>query len=66
LEPTPEGLPLEIYCFTNTADWLAYESYQADVFDHLLSVIGEFDLHIFQNPSGRDLQNINLQSKFDK
>lgn len=66
LEPTPEGLPLEIYCFTNTADWLAYESYQADIFDHLLSVIGEFDLHIFQNPSGRDLQNINLQSKFNK
>ena len=55
LEPTPEGLPLEIYCFTNTADWLVYEGYQADIFDHLLSVIGEFDLHIFQKPSGKDL-----------
>ena len=66
LEPTPEGLPLEVYCFTNTADWLVYEAYQADIFDHLLSVIGEFDLHIFQNPSGRDLKNINLQSKFNK
>lgn len=66
LEPTPEGLPLEIYCFTNTADWLVYESYQADIFDHLLSVIGEFELHVFQNPSGRDLNNINLQSKLNK
>ena len=66
LEPTPEGLPLEVYCFTNTADWLVYEAYQADIFDHLLSVIGEFDLHIFQNPSGRDLKNINLQSKLNK
>ena len=58
LDPTPEGLPLEIYCFTNTADWLAYEGYQADIFDHLLSVIGEFDLHVFQNPSGRDLMKL--------
>ncbi|MBQ1609684.1 MAG: mechanosensitive ion channel, partial [Elusimicrobia bacterium] len=66
LDPTPEGLPLEVYCFTNTADWLVYEAYQADVFDHLLSVIGEFDLHVFQNPSGRDLKSINLQSKINK
>lgn len=58
LEPTPNGLPLEVYCFTNTADWLVYEAYQADIFDHLLSVVGEFDLHIFQNPSGKDLSNL--------
>lgn len=58
LEPTPQGLPLEVYCFTNTADWLVYESYQADIFDHLLSVIGEFELSIFQNPSGKDLSKL--------
>lgn len=57
LDPTPQGLPLEIYCFTNTADWLKYEGYQADIFDHIMSVIGEFDLFIFQNPSGRDFRN---------
>ena len=62
LEPTPQGLPLEIYCFTNTADWLKYEAYQADIFDHIMSVIGEFDLFIFQNPSGRDFKK--LQSNF--
>ncbi len=66
LDPSPQGIPLEIYCFTNTADWLVYEAYQADVFDHLLSVIGEFDLNVFQNPTGKDLKNINIQSKTDK
>ncbi|MBQ3834997.1 MAG: mechanosensitive ion channel [Elusimicrobia bacterium] len=58
LEPTPQGLPLEIYCFTNTADWLKYEAYQSDIFDHILSVIGEFDLFIFQNPTGRDFKKM--------
>jgi len=58
LDPTPNGLPLEVYCFTNTADWLIYEGYQADIFDHLLSVIGEFDLSIFQNPAGKDFQKL--------
>ncbi len=58
LDPTPEGLPVELYCFTNTADWMKYEAYQADIFDHIFSVIGEFDLFIFQNPSGRDFQKL--------
>ncbi len=58
LDPVSEGLPLEVYCFTNTADWLKYEAYQADIFDHILSVIGEFGLYIFQSPSGRDFKRI--------
>ena len=58
LNPTSEGIPLEVYCFTNTADWLKYEGYQADIFDHILSVIGEFDLFIFQNPTGRDFRKL--------
>ncbi len=62
LDPTPNGIPLEVYCFTNTSDWLKYEAFQADIFDHLLSVIDEFDLFIFQNPSGKDFKNIKLQS----
>jgi len=52
LGTTPHGLPIEIYCFTRTTEWLAYETIQSDIFDHLLAVIGEFDLHVFQNPSG--------------
>jgi miniconductance mechanosensitive channel len=56
LAPTPQGLPLEIYVFSNDQVWANYEAIQADIFDHMMSVIGEFDLRIFQEPSGRDFQ----------
>lgn len=56
LAPTEHGLPLEIYVFTNDIRWAAYESIQADIFDHLLAVIGEFQLGVFQQPSGNDVQ----------
>jgi miniconductance mechanosensitive channel len=56
LQPGPEGLPLEIYCFTNTIAWAEYEGIQADIFDHLLSILPEFDLRVFQNPAGTDLR----------
>ena len=56
LPPSPEGLPIEIYCFTNTTNWNEYEGIQADVFDHLLAILPEFDLKIFQEPSGADFQ----------
>ncbi|MDD9333501.1 MAG: mechanosensitive ion channel family protein, partial [Bartonella sp.] len=55
LPPTPNGLPLEIYCFTNTIIWEEYEQIQADIFDHLYSVLPDFGLKIFQNPCGYDL-----------
>jgi miniconductance mechanosensitive channel len=51
------GVPLEIYCFTNTTAWVEYESIQADIFDHLLAAAAFFDLDIFQQPSGRDIQS---------
>jgi miniconductance mechanosensitive channel len=54
LAPTEHGLPLELYVFTNDIRWANYEAIQADIFDHLLAVIGEFDLRVFQAPSGRD------------
>lgn len=54
LNPGPTGLPIEIYCFTNTTVWAAYESIQSDIFDHLYAVLPEFGLHAFQEPSGRD------------
>jgi miniconductance mechanosensitive channel len=56
LPPGPEGLPLEIYCFTNTTAWAAYEGIQADIFDHLYAILPEFGLRVFQSPSGQDLQ----------
>ena len=58
LTPTPEGLPLEVYCFTTTYMFSEFEVYQADIFDHLLSVIGEFDLAIFQTATGKDFKNL--------
>ena len=55
LAPGPEGLPLEIYCFTNTTVWTEYEDIQADIFDHLLAVVSEFGLRLYQKPAGADL-----------
>lgn len=56
LQPTSEGLPLEIYAFTNTTAWVAYEAIQSDIFDHLLAIIPEFGLKIYQAPSGADFK----------
>lgn len=57
LEPTPSGVPLDIYCFTATTEWAAYESIQADIFDHLLAILPEFGLRVFQNPTGADFRH---------
>ncbi|ESK54310.1 mechanosensitive ion channel family protein [Acinetobacter tjernbergiae] len=56
LQPTSEGLPLEIYAFTNTIAWVSYEAIQSDIFDHLIAIIPEFGLRIYQAPSGYDFQ----------
>ncbi|WP_249040964.1 mechanosensitive ion channel family protein [Marilutibacter maris] len=55
LEPGPTGLPLELYCFAATTEWGAYEAIQADIFDHLLAILPEFGLRLFQQPGGGDL-----------
>lgn len=51
-----EGIPLEIYCFTNVTAWKDYERIQADIFDHLYSIVSEFDLDIYQKPGGSDIR----------
>lgn len=56
LSPTADGLPLEVYCFTNTVAWTQYEAIQSDIFDHLLAIIPEFGLRVFQHPSGADMR----------
>ena len=58
LDPTPEGLPLEVYVFVADTRWPVYEAVQADVFDHLLAIVNEFGLRVFQQPSGRDLREL--------
>ncbi len=58
LAPGPEGLPLEVYVFTNDIRWAVYEGIQADIFDHILASVPEFGLRVFQNPSGADLAEL--------
>ena len=61
LQPTETGLPMELYFFTDTVVWVDYERIQSDVFDHVLAVIPEFDLRVFQNPSGSDIEALRYQ-----
>jgi miniconductance mechanosensitive channel len=56
LQPTEKGLPIEIYVFSNDQVWASYEALQADLFDHILAVVPEFGLRVYQTPSGQDLQ----------
>ena len=58
LQPTAQGLPIEIYVFSNDQVWANYEGIQADIFDHILAVIPEFDLRVFQEPTGADFSKL--------
>jgi miniconductance mechanosensitive channel len=54
-EPQSNGLPLQIYAFTRNSQFASYESVQSDIFEHLLAIMGEFELRVFQEPGGHDL-----------
>ena len=56
LSPESDGLPIEIYVFSNDTNWVNYETIQSDIFDHLLAVLSEFDLRVFQDPTGNDFK----------
>jgi len=58
LQPTDTGLPIEIYVFSNVQEWAAYESIQADIFDHIIAALPEFELRVFQNPTGYDFEKL--------
>ncbi|WP_228488500.1 mechanosensitive ion channel family protein [Prolixibacter sp. SD074] len=58
LQPTEKGIPVEIYVFSKDQRWANYEELQADIFDHILAVLPEFGLRVFQNPSGEDFRNL--------
>ena len=58
LEPTEGGIPLEIWTYSATTNWIAYESTQSDIFDHLYSVLHKFNLRVYQKPSGTDIASI--------
>ncbi|AGH96088.1 mechanosensitive ion channel family protein [Pseudobdellovibrio exovorus] len=63
LQPGPEGLPIELYVFTRDTRWAIYEGIQADIFDHILSILPEFGLRFFQNPTGYDFMSMGPRSK---
>ena len=58
LQPGAEGIPIEIYAFVDTTDWIKFENIQADIFAHIIAMIPYFELSIFQNPTGNDFKNI--------
>lgn len=58
LEPAPTGLPVEVYVFTRTTDWVAYEAIQGQIFNHLLAAVRVFDLRVFQEPTGLDFARL--------
>lgn len=58
LAPGPHGVPLEMYLFTNDIEWTNYEAIQADIFDHIFSIVSEFGLRMYQQPSGQDMSRI--------
>lgn len=58
LEPAQYGLPIQIYVFSSDQAWANYEAIQADIFDHLIAAVPEFDLRLFQNPSGYDFAGL--------
>lgn len=60
LQPTQYGLPIEIYVFSKDQVWANYEAIQADIFDHILAVVPEFDLRVYQNPTGDDFRKLGL------
>ena len=61
LEPTAQGLPIQIYVFSSDKVWVNYEAIQADIFDHILAVLPEFGLRVYQQPSGVDVQTLGIR-----
>lgn len=57
MEPSSEGVPMELYCFASTTAWVDYEGIQSDIFDHLIAILPEFDLRLFQKPTGYDISS---------
>jgi len=58
LQSTETGIPIELYFFSKFYEWEQYEVFQADVFDHLLAVVPQFDLKVFQSPTGDDFKKL--------
>ena len=65
LAPTPEGIPIEIYCFSKDQRWEQYEYIQADLFDHIIAAVPYFNLELFEVPSGKDFGGLQASRSAD-
>ncbi len=63
LESDSNGIPIEIYAFTNTTVWVEYERIQSDIFDHIFSILPQFNLMVHQSPTGNDVRMIGYSQK---
>ena len=54
LQPTEKGISIELYFFTKVKNWVYYENVQSDIFDHVMAIVPQFDLRVFQFPTGKD------------
>lgn len=61
LDPTPHGIPFEVYLFANTVNWIPYEGTMADIFDHLIAAVPYFGLEIYESPTGTDLDRVSKE-----
>ena len=62
LQPTPQGMPLELYFFSADKQWVAYETLQADVFDYVMASVPQYSLHVFQSPMGEDVRELRVKN----
>src|SRR5690606_10973243 len=58
MEPDAQGIPVEVYCFANNTAWVEYERIQGNIFDHLLAILPELSLRLYQAPSGADFARV--------
>lgn len=62
LKPSPDGLPIEVYCFTSSTLWIDYENTQAEIFEYIYAIVGYFDLQLYQHPAGTDFSRLSQQA----
>lgn len=66
MEPTAEGIPMEVYCFSDDTAWVNFETLQGDIFDHLIAILPEMALSLYQSPSGADLSDMIHQQRLNQ
>ena len=61
MKPSPEGLPVEVYCFTSSIFWVEYENSQSAIFEYIYAIVGQFGLRMYQHPGGNDFWRLSQQ-----